>query len=330
MTLTFNHYRLHLRETFRIAYGNYDYRDSLTVALSSHGESGYGECVAVNYYGIDLIKFKKKLETVRHRLSGQNIVHPGQFYTFLLMLNLHPFLRSALDCAYWDLYGKLEKQSLSQLLNFPPHTLPESSFTINVADIDSQINKMAASQWTRFKVKCNGLDRSNVFRLQESGKEVALDSNASFTAEDCNFLESQKLTEHFTYLEQPLPVGRFHILNKNNYAHWMCDEDCQSLTDLKPLSGHYHSVNIKVMKLGGITPALEMIAAARSSGFKVMIGCMTESTVGISSGIALAGLCDYADLDGANLIANDFAEGSKVVHGKLLLSEAPGLGIRLK
>lgn len=328
MTLTFKDYRLKLRETFKIAYGNYDYRDSLTVALSSHGESGYGECVAVNYYNIDLEKFKEELQSVKNRLCSLK-THPVEFYTFLLTLNLHPFLRSALDCAYWDLFGKLENRSFAELMNSRYTNLPESSLTINVADVESQLEKIVASHWTKFKVKCNGLDRSNVFRLLESGKEVALDSNASFTEEDCIFLESQSLTKHFTYLEQPLPVGSFRLLNKNKYAHWMCDEDCQSLTDLKPLSGHYQSVNIKVMKLGGITPALEMIGAARKNGLKVMIGCMTESTVGISAGIALAGLCDYADLDGANLISNDYAEGSKVVNGRLLQSEAPGLGIRL-
>ncbi len=329
MTLTYSDYRLQLRETFKIAYGNYQYRDSITVTLSSHGETGYGECVAINYYNIDLEQFKKNLEIVRDRLCSQTIIHPLEFYSILLTLELHPFLRSALDCAYWDLFGKLENRSFAQMMNLQQANLPESSFTINVADVDEQIEKIKVSKWNKFKVKCKGLDRNKVFLLLDSGKDIALDSNTSFTEEDCSFLEAEMRTQGFSYLEQPLPVGRFYILNKNMNAHWMCDEDCQSIEDLSAVSGHYRSINIKVMKLGGITPALEMISAARKSGLKVMIGCMTESTVGISAGIALAGLCDYADLDGANLISNDFAEGSKVVDGKLLLSEAPGLGIRL-
>lgn len=329
MTLTYNDYRLQLRETFKIAYGNYDYRDSLTVALSTNGETGFGECVAINYYNIDLRKFKHDLESVKDRLHSLSIIHPLEFYSFLLTLELHPFLRSAMDCAYWDLFGKLENRTFAEVVDLHQDNLPESSFTINVAGFDEQFEKIKASKWNRFKVKCNGLDRGNVFKLPDSGKEVALDSNTSFTEEDCIFLESQTLTQGFSYLEQPLPTGRFSVLTKNKNAHWMCDEDCQSVEDLQSLSSHYRSVNIKVMKLGGITPALEMISAAHSFGFKVMIGCMTESTVGISAGMALAELCDYADLDGANLISNDFAEGSKVVEGKLLLSEAPGLGIRL-
>jgi L-alanine-DL-glutamate epimerase-like enolase superfamily enzyme len=72
-----------------------------------------------------------------------------------------------------------------------------------------------------------------------------------------------------------------------------------------------------------------MITQARALGFQVMIGCMTESSIGISAGAALAPLCDYADLDGANLIANDIASGSIIVNGIIRLSERNGLGIKI-
>lgn len=109
----------------------------------------------------------------------------------------------------------------------------------------------------------------------------------------------------------------------------MADEDCQDITYLEKLQPHYSSINIKLMKCGGLTPALELISEAKKFGYKVMIGCMTESSVGISAGIAISGLCDFADLDGASLISNDFAKGSFVEGGKLILSEEPGLGISL-
>ena len=131
------------------------------------------------------------------------------------------------------------------------------------------------------------------------------------------------------YLEQPRPIGEFSILNKSKFANWMADEDCQDITYLEKLQHHYSVINIKLMKCGGITPALELISEAIKYNYKIMIGCMTESSVGISAGIAIASLCDYADLDGANLISNDFAQGSFVENGKLVLSENPGLGIEM-
>ena len=192
-----------------------------------------------------------------------------------------------------------------------------------------QIKKIKDSKWQKFKVKCNGLDNENIFRLLETEKEIALDSNASFSVEDCDFLQKNRFTKQFLYIEQPLPVGKYPILDTNLNATWMADEDCQDLTYLEKLQPHYSAINIKLMKCGGITPALELIKEAKKLKYKIMIGCMTESSVGISAGIAVASLCDYADLDGANLISNDFAKGSSVENGKLVLSRNPGLGIEM-
>ena len=74
---------------------------------------------------------------------------------------------------------------------------------------------------------------------------------------------------------------------------------------------------------------LSIDEAAKKLGYKIMLGCMTESSIGISAGCAIAGLLDFADLDGANLISNDYATGSFVDNGKIILSEKPGLGIAL-
>lgn len=327
MNLSLKKQRLNLKETFSISYGNYDFRDSLLVMLSHDNQTGYGECVAINYYGIDLDRFELKLNEIRSQIESAETVHPKEFYSFLLRLNLHSFLRSALDCAYWDLFGKLKSKTFSDLNSFDTYLLPESSYTISIAPIDEQIKRIQESSWQKFKVKCNGLDRKNIFRLLDTGKQIALDSNTSFSKEDCLFLQYNVSSEQFSYIEQPLPVGEYQILDKNIHATWMADEDCQDLSYLGKLQQHYSAINIKLMKCGGITPALALIDEAKKFNYKIMIGCMTESTVGISAGIAISSLCDYADLDGANLISNDFATGSYVVNGKLVLSDNPGLGI---
>ncbi len=329
MKLSWQSKKLNLKETFSISYGNYDFRDSLLVSLSHRNQTGFGEAVAINYYGINLEQFILKLKEIRCEIEKQEIIHPEEFYRFLLKLNLHSFLRSALDCAYWDLFGKLGNKTFHKINDLNINDLPESSFTISIATIDEQIKKIENSDWQKFKVKCNGLDKENIFKLLETGKEIALDSNTSFSDEDCNFLQNNKLTNDFLYIEQPRPIGEYQILNKNLNAVWMADEDCQNISYLEKLENHYSAINIKLMKCGGITPALELIYEAKKFGYKVMIGCMTESSVGISAGIAVASLCDYADLDGANLISNDYAKGSFVEKGKLILSEKPGLGISL-
>ncbi|MBF6642032.1 chloromuconate cycloisomerase [Flavobacterium sp. J49] len=331
MVLSWQIVKFNLKETFAIAYGNYTFREALIVTLQSHGEKGYGECTSIDYYDINLGDFEQLLAKVKTQIESQKTIHPTGFYAFLLSLNLPSFLRSALDCAYWDLFGKLERQSFLQLNQIHDHQLPESSITISVDSAENQIKKINQSAWSKFKVKCNHFSESDITQLLQLNKNIALDSNGSFTAEECLWLENNQKVSEFTYLEQPMKIGVEHYshLHADQFANWMADEDCQDITVLNDLVPHYKSINIKLVKCGGLTPALEMISKARALGFNIMIGCMTESTIGISAGAVLAPWCDYADLDGANLIANDIAKGSQIVNGKIHLSENHGLGIRI-
>ena len=329
MQLHFHKTELHLKETFSIAYGNYDKRDALVVKLSYLGKDGYGECVSINYYGINLEDFVLKLKEIQPRIENQKIIHPKEFFAFLEQFQLHHFLLSALDCAYWDLFGKLENKSFSELNQLENKTLAESSITISIAEIDEQIRKIENSSWNKFKVKCNGFNLKNTEKLLNLNRNIALDANASFTKEDCLFIQETSGFQKLMYIEQPLEIGNFGILKNGNSVNWMADEDCQDITFLEKLKPYYSSINIKLMKCGGLTPALEMITEAKKLGYKIMLGCMTESSIGISAGCAIAGLLDFADLDGANLISNDYATGSFVDNGKIILSEKPGLGIAL-
>mgnify|MGYP000870749752 CR=1 FL=1 len=330
MELRFERRLLYLKETFSIAYGNYNKREALLIELSHQKCKGYGECVAIDYYRIDLQSFVLKLKEIQILIESQEIIHPKDFFTFLSNLNLPPFLLSALDCAYWDLFGKLENKSFIELNHLPSDKLVESSITISVGEIDHQIEKIEKSSWNKFKVKCKGLNKNNVEKLLKLNRHIALDSNASFTDEDCLWLQNNPEVQKFSYLEQPRPINNYKILEKESFANWMADEDCQNLESLDKLTPYYKSINIKLMKCGGLTPALEMIRKARNLNYKIMIGCMTESTVGISAACNLTGLVDYADLDGANLISNDYATGSFVKNGKISLSSKPGLGIMIK
>ena len=107
------------------------------------------------------------------------------------------------------------------------------------------------------------------------------------------------------------------------------DESCQTEADVARCEGRFHIVNIKLVKCGGLTPARKMIQDARSRGLKTMVGCMTESTVGIASIAQLLPMLDYVDMDGANLLAADIADGPRVVQGHCQLNDLPGTGVHL-
>lgn len=321
--------RFELKETFAISYGNYNHRDALIVILQHNNFSGYGECTAIDYYNIKLLDFTQTLTKIKSKIENQVINHPQDFYKFLEALQLPTFLRSALDCAYWDLFGKLENKSFFTLNNIITNDIPDSSITISVAPIEDQIKKITDSSWLKFKVKCNGFDMNAIEKLASLNQNIALDSNGSFTQSNCQWLEKNSISAKFSYLEQPMKINNFSSLNHNGNANWMADEDCHAISDLAILQTHYKSINVKLVKSGGLTPTLALIKEAKKLNFKVMIGCMTESTIGISAGAVLAPLVEYTDLDGANLITNDIAKGTKVVNGKIQLSEKPGLGISI-
>ena len=110
----------------------------------------------------------------------------------------------------------------------------------------------------------------------------------------------------------------------------MADESCQVESDVDRCIDSFDAINIKLVKCGGLTPARRMIARAKQNGLKVMVGCMTESSVGIAAGVHLLPLLDYADLDGALLLAEDIAQGLEWNQGYCQLPQSPGLGVRLK
>ncbi|WP_228457519.1 MULTISPECIES: hypothetical protein [Chryseobacterium] len=160
----------------------------MLIELSHQNCKGYGECVAIDYYKIHLQSFVLKLKEIQSQIQNCKIIHPEEFFKYLLNLNLHPFLLSALDCAYWDLFGKLENKSFIELNHLPSDKLVESSITISVGEINHQIEKIEKSSWNKFKVKCKGLNKNNVEKLLKLNRYIALDSNASFTDEDCIWL----------------------------------------------------------------------------------------------------------------------------------------------
>ncbi len=135
------------------------------------------------------------------------------------------------------------------------------------------------------------------------------------------------------FIEQPLPIETPRDDKLRVFRHSalpiIADEDCQVIADVEACCGLYHGVNVKICKCGGLSPALEMLINARSRDLKTMVGCMVESSVGISGAAQLLPLLDYADLDGAVLLRSEPCNGVSVTKGKVTLSQLAGCGAEL-
>jgi L-alanine-DL-glutamate epimerase-like enolase superfamily enzyme len=159
-----------------------------------------------------------------------------------------------------------------------------------------------------------------------------VDANTGWTAEQCIELAPQLKELGVEFIEQPLPADAWDA-QKQVFAESalpiMADESCQTEADVDRCAGHFHGINIKLVKCGGLTPARRMIQRARELDLKVMVGCMTESSVGISAIAHLLPLLDYVDMDGALLLSKDIATGVRIEQGKVYYAQAPGTGAAL-
>ena len=101
------------------------------------------------------------------------------------------------------------------------------------------------------------------------------------------------------------------------------------MPDVATAHGVYSCINVKLMKCTGMREAHKMLMLARALGMKVMLGCMTETSCAISAASHLSPMVDWADLDGALLISNDVYDGTKIIDGKVTLTDRPGIGVRI-
>jgi len=158
-----------------------------------------------------------------------------------------------------------------------------------------------------------------------------VDANCGWAPDEAATLSAEMARHGVELIEQPLPPEACEAqaqLFRESTLPIIADENCVGEADVPLCIDHFHGINIKLCKCGGLTPARRMITTARDHGLKVMVGCMTESSVGISAAAQLTPLLDYADLDGAVLLAKDAADGVQLHQGQFVFPSEPGLGIR--
>jgi L-alanine-DL-glutamate epimerase-like enolase superfamily enzyme len=188
--------------------------------------------------------------------------------------------------------------------------------------------------WDLYKIKLGTSDDLRIVKelRKHTSAIFRVDANCGWTPQETiqNADELKKLGVEF--IEQPLKADDWQgmkLVYQHSNLPLIADESCIVEADVEKCAAYFHGINIKLMKCGGITPARRMIEKARQLGLKVMIGCMTESTVGVSAIAHLAPLLDYVDMDGPLLLTNDTAKGVQITREKVIFAEGNGTGVRL-
>ena len=320
---------------FTISRGTKTHQPSLIVELEHMGIKGYGEAPSISYYNIPVEKMVDDLERKRQFVEKFAFTEPSRYWHYLHHLfPQNNFLVCALDIAAWDLYGKLRRQPLYKIWDLNFEAIPVCDYTIGIDSIEKMVAKMNAKPWPIYKIKLGTpKDIEIVTALrQNTASVIRVDANAAWSAEEA--LQKIPLLRELDVelIEQPLAKDDWEGMKKLYAASsipLIADESCVLESDVDKCRNHFHGINIKLTKCSGITPALRMIENARIAGMKVMVGSMNETTIGTAAIAHLLPLLDYVDMDGPLLLAEDVATGVSFDHGKVILSERPGLGIEL-
>lgn len=333
-TLHYKPYSLILNHVFTVASGSRTTTPVVLVALEYDGFIGYGEASMPFYLGEShetVLAFLNKVDLSSY--SDPFLTEDILTYVDQVMPN-NTAAKASVDIALHDLLGKLMNQPWYKIWGFNPQYTPDTSFTIGIDTPDVVRAKVKeAGAYKLLKVKL-GLDsdKTMIETIREiSDTPICVDVNQGWKHREEALEMAHWLAEHdVVFIEQPMPKEQIDDnawLTENSPLPTIADEAVQRLSDVAKARGIYSGINIKLMKCTGLREAHRMVELAKSYDLKVMLGCMTETSCAISAAAQLAPVVDWADLDGALLIANDVFNGMWIEQGKIVLPERPGIGI---
>jgi len=336
MKLTLHRFDLPLRHVFTIARGSSSVCRTLIVELEQDGTSGFGEAGENSYYGATIGSMSAALDGVRSRLESCTLHDPTDLWQELRpQLEGNTFAQCALDIAAHDLWGKLRGQPVWKLWGLSLDNVPVTDYTIGIDTIEVMVEKMQEFPgWPIYKIKLGTPDDIEIVRRLRRHTDAVfrVDANCGWSAEEAirNSVALKELGVEF--IEQPLAPDDWEgmrAVRAESALPIIADESCQQDPDVDACCGYFHGVNVKLVKCGGLTPARRMLARARKLGLKTMVGCMTETSVGISAIAQLLPMLDYVDMDGALLLARDVAAGVTIDRGMVHFPDENGCGVRL-
>jgi L-alanine-DL-glutamate epimerase-like enolase superfamily enzyme len=333
------HLRYRLKEKFGISRMSRENVDALLVNLSDRHTTGWGEATDNPYYQSHIAELKLQLETMPSMPDiDDDLEHPIDFFRrHLDSISCHPFLVSALDRAYWDFYARRKKINVIDMMDWSwiDEEIPVSSFTIGLDEKEKMGQKIQSTSWPLYKIKIDGNQPLELLKYLRDMTDAPfmLDANGSLEIDQLEALIHSSANLKIQLVEQPVSQGLDHLLSNFHSQEEVLiavDESIRSTEDLDRLRPYYHVANFKLMKNGGFTPCLGLLAEADALGYQKMMGCMTASSVSIAAICPFLPILDFVDMDGALLLEDDIASGISFESGRCQKPEGLGFGFTVQ
>lgn len=335
MKLSWEPYELKLAHTFTVASYSRTTTPDVQVQIEYDGFVGYGEASMPPYLGHTVESVCAFLEKVNlEQFADPFCIDDILAYVDSISEGDAP-AKAAIDIALHDLVGKLLGQPWFRIWGLNAAKAPATTFTIGIdtPDVVRQKTLECAGKFKILKVKVGLENDKEMIETIRSVTDTPLVVDANQGWKD----KHQALDEIFwlkemgiQMVEQPMSKDRLDDIawiTERSPLPIFADESIQRLKDIDHIKGAFHGINIKLMKCTGMHEAWKMHNYARTLGMKVMLGCMTETSCATTAAAMLSPVCDFADLDGNLLIANDRFEGMVVKDGMMVLPDRPGLGL---
>ncbi len=249
---------------------------------------------------------------------------------------------AGLEMALWDHKAKKAGLALRELLGLPLPSSPTSvTIGINPPEVVAERIPILLNETGIgiLKIKLGSTegieaDQAMFEQVVESCKpwpqvRLRVDANGGWSVDEARSMMQYLAVKGVEFIEQPLKEGQEDGL-RHLYPHRplpiFVDESCRYSEQIPGFAAHVDGVNLKLMKCGGISEALRIIATARAHGLKTMIGCMSESSIGIAAALSISGIIDYIDLDSHLNLNPDPAVGCRLEQGIVLAETSPGHG----
>lgn len=336
-----------LKVPFIISYDRYDVMPTILTRIETESRIvGWGEAVPDQHVTGET--WDSTIEIIHHELASL-VIGESPFNINLIHKKMNekikdvPGAKAAIDLALYDLMGKISKQPVYRLIGGKSHKkldIPQVISILSPKEMAKEAKEYVDQGFKHVKIKVGTDPDTDIKRIRmvrevlPNDVQLRVDANQGWTVNEAIYVIRQTQDCQVDWYEQPTKAGDHEALaevRKATNVNIMADESVHQMSDLIDImrvrGADY--INIKLMKTGGIYPALQLANLAESYRVPCQVGSMVETAIGTMAGAHLSisqHIIHSNEMVGPLMFKEDVAK-TDYQDGTLVVQDRPGFGI---